>query len=87
MTCTVYCCEGLVSLPDLSGLAQLEVEYLPDHLQLWAASGYKAGSFSKDEDEDEDEDENEDEDEGEGEGEDSDEDEDEGEGEESDEPA
>ena len=40
-------CTGLLSLPDLSGLAhQLTVEYLPDHLQPWAASGYKALSLS-----------------------------------------
>jgi Leucine-rich repeat (LRR) protein len=40
-------CSGLVSLPDLSGLGtQLEVEYLPDHLQPWKASGYKAFSLS-----------------------------------------
>ena len=40
-------CTGLLSLPDLSGLAQLTVEYLPDHLQPWKASGYKALSLSK----------------------------------------
>ena len=39
-------CKGLVSLPDLSGLAQLKVENLPDHLQPWKASGYKAFSLS-----------------------------------------
>jgi hypothetical protein len=39
-------CSGLVSLPDLSGLAQLKVENLPDHLQPWKASGYKAFSLS-----------------------------------------
>ena len=39
-------CSGLVSLPDLSGLAQLRVEYLPNHLQPWEASGYKALSLS-----------------------------------------
>ena len=42
-------CSGLVSLPDLSRLAQLKVEYLPDHddhLQPWKDSGYKALSLS-----------------------------------------
>ena len=37
-------CKGLLSLPDLSGLAeQLQIcgERLVDHLQPWAASGYK----------------------------------------------
>jgi len=38
-------CWGLVSLPDLSGLAQLTVYYPPDHLQPWKASGYKAFSL------------------------------------------
>ena len=38
-------CSGLVSLPDLSGLAQLQVEGLPENLQLWRASGYKAFSL------------------------------------------
>ena len=42
----LYECEGLKSLTDLSGLAQLKVEYLPDHLQPWEASGYKAFSLS-----------------------------------------
>ena len=40
-------CKGLVTLPDLSGLAQLEVEELPDHLEPWKDSGYKAGTFSR----------------------------------------
>jgi len=41
-------CENLVSLPDLSGLGtQLQVMYLPIHLQPWKASGYKAFSLSK----------------------------------------
>ena len=40
-------CSGLLSLPDLSGLAELKVKNLPSHLQPWAASGYKALSFSK----------------------------------------
>ena len=39
-------CSGLVSLPDLSGLAQLKVEWLPEHLQPWKASGHKAFSLS-----------------------------------------
>ena len=39
-------CTGLLSLPDLSGLAQLEVQNLPDHLEPWKASGYKALSLS-----------------------------------------
>ena len=40
-------CSGLVSLPDLSGLAQLKVHRdLPNHLQPWKASGYKAFSVS-----------------------------------------
>ena len=41
-------CTGLLSLPDLSGLAQLEVEGrgLPDHLQPWKASGYQAFSLT-----------------------------------------
>ena len=39
-------CSGLVTLPDLSGLAQLETEGLPVHLQPWEDSGYKAGTFS-----------------------------------------
>ena len=38
-------CEGLLSLPDLSGLAQLKVNNLPDNLQPWADSGYKAFSL------------------------------------------
>jgi histone acetyltransferase MYST1 len=42
----LYGCTGLLSLPDLSGLAQLEVRYLPDHLQPWKASGYKAFSLT-----------------------------------------
>ena len=40
-------CSSLVTLPDLSGLAQLEVMYLPNHLQPWKDSGYKALSLSK----------------------------------------
>ena len=40
-----YPCTGLLSLPDLSGLAQLEVEDLPGHLRPWVASGYKAFSL------------------------------------------
>ena len=42
-------CSGLVSLPDLSGLAQLEVPSwgLPDRLQLWKDSGYKAFRLSQ----------------------------------------
>ena len=39
-------CSGLLSLPDLSGLARLEVEHLPRHLQPWKDSGYKAFSLS-----------------------------------------
>ena len=39
-------CSGLVTLPDLSGLAQLETEGLPVHLQPWDDSGHKAGTFS-----------------------------------------
>jgi Leucine-rich repeat (LRR) protein len=39
-------CTGLVSLPDLSGLVQLKVKSLPDHLQPWKASGYKAFSLT-----------------------------------------
>ena len=39
-------CSGLVTLPDLSGLAQLETEGLPVHLQPWEDSGHKAGTFS-----------------------------------------
>ena len=35
-------CSGLASLPDLSGLPQLEVYGLPIHLQPWAAGGYQA---------------------------------------------
>ena len=46
-TLILYDCSGLVSLPDLSGLAQLKVERLPYHLQPWKASGYKAGSLPK----------------------------------------
>ena len=43
----LYNCSGLVSLPDLSGLAQLKVHRdLPNHLQPWKASGYKAFSVS-----------------------------------------
>ena len=45
-TLHLYDCSGLLSLPDLSGLAQLEVVYLPSHLQPWKASGYKAFSLS-----------------------------------------
>ena len=48
-TLTLHGCDGLSSLPDLSGLAQLKLNHklLPDHLQPWAASGYKAFSLSK----------------------------------------
>ena len=35
-----------VAVPDLSGLAQLKVEYLPDHLKPREASGHKAFSLS-----------------------------------------
>ena len=35
-------CEGLTALPDLSGLPELEVEYLPGRLQPWEAGGRKA---------------------------------------------
>ena len=35
-------CEGLTALPDLSGLPELKVRYLPDHLQPWEAGGRKA---------------------------------------------
>ena len=55
-TLSLQDCEGLLSLPDLSGLhaqlnacgqSKLEVDNLPDHLEPWAASGYKALSLSK----------------------------------------
>ena len=36
----------LTSLPDLSGLEQLKVEDLPDHLKPWKDSGYKAFSVA-----------------------------------------
>ena len=39
-------CDALTSLPDLSGLEQLEVKYLPDHLKPWKYSGYKAFSVA-----------------------------------------
>ena len=40
-------CKGLVSLPDLSGLAQLKVNFNSVHLQPWRDSGYKALSLAK----------------------------------------
>ena len=46
-TLNLTSCSGLVSLPDLSGLAQLQVCDLPNHLQPWKDSGYKALSLSK----------------------------------------
>ena len=48
-TLYLWGCSGLVSLPDLSGLAQLEVPSwgLPDRLQLWKDSGYKAVRLSQ----------------------------------------
>ena len=39
-------CEALTSLPDLSGLEQLKVYRLPDHLLPWEESGYKAFSVA-----------------------------------------
>ena len=35
-------CDALTRMPDLSGLPQLEVKYLPDHLKAWEAGGRKA---------------------------------------------
>ena len=40
-------CSGLVSLPDLSGLAQLQVQLLPGRLRPWEDSGYKAFCLAK----------------------------------------
>jgi hypothetical protein len=38
-------CSALTRMPDLSELAQLQVERLPDHLKAWEAGGRKAGTF------------------------------------------
>ena len=39
-------CTALTSLPDLSGLQQLKVINLPNHLTTWKDSGYKAISVA-----------------------------------------
>ena len=38
----LYDCDGLTSLPDLSGLEKLEVKNLPNRLKPWEAGGRKA---------------------------------------------
>ena len=35
-------CDALTRMPDLSGLPQLKVKDLPDHLKAWEAGGRKA---------------------------------------------
>ena len=39
---SLWGCEGLTSLPDLSGLEKLEVKYLPEKLTPWEEGGRKA---------------------------------------------
>ena len=41
-TLNLICCFALTRLPDLSGLPQLKVEDLPDHLKAWGAGGRMA---------------------------------------------
>ena len=45
-TLELCCCKSLTRMPDLSGLPQLEVKNLPDHLKAWEAGGRKAGTFA-----------------------------------------
>ena len=40
-------CDALTGMPDLSGLPQLQVKDLPDHLKAWEAGGRKAGTFER----------------------------------------
>ena len=40
-------CDALTRMTDLSGLPQLEVKDLPDHLEAWEAGGRKAGTFER----------------------------------------
>ena len=46
-TLNLFCCDALTGMPDLSGLPQLKVESLPDHLKAWEAGGRKAGTFER----------------------------------------